>query len=466
MLRTQGIRTASGVFVTSLAVLVVRFLVPKPIGVADNGDGWRLLCQLGGSDPNRITERFVQFDYAPVQPCESLYATSQVWLDKAAQWLGRLLGFNSVLNLYVLGILCCVLAALGIALTVVGMRLTRRWQIVATVLLLLLVADSAFFGYFASVLSEAASFIGVLMLAGGLLMMQRWRYSGAAATVVGGLLAVNAKTQTLVILPLLILAMAFMHWSRRWVLPFVVIVVVSAGTVLMQLGGSTAGSEYREANVYHAIFDSILDGDHDTQADLAALGLPSSFARYVGTNFWADNSAQHDPDYERYRHQITTGNLLKYYVQHPGRTLAILQRGAQDQLTARPANLGNFGPNSGEPPKAREYRVPVISGLTGLVAPLGLFFLVPLWGLIAWGGVWLWRRRRDISVVVFVLLGTAVSQFVIAALGEGIEGVKHQTIALFCGVLAALVQAPPLVREIRQRVMVTGSARSRVPAPW
>ncbi|TCO63010.1 hypothetical protein [Actinocrispum wychmicini] len=481
MPRIQSLRTASGVFATSLAVLLFRFLVPKPVGIADNGDGWRLLCRLGVNDPARLTERFVQFDYPAAPPCSSLYVTSQLWLDRAAQWLGRLFGLDSAVDLVVLGVLCCVLAALGIALTVLGLRLTTRWQVVATVLLLLVVADSAFFGYFASVLSEGAAFIGILMLVGGLLMMQRWRYFGAAVTVVGALIAINAKAQTLVILPLLILAMLLSHWAKRWVLPVAVIVTVSAGTVLTQVGGASAGSEYREANAYHAIFDSILDGSGDTRADLADLGLPASFERYVGTNFWASNSAQYDPEYQRYRDKIVTTNLIRYYVQHPGRTLAILQRGAQDQLTARPANLGSFAANAGEPPGAREYRVPVISGLAGLVAPLGLFLLVPLWGLTAWGGVRLWRRRREIAVAVFLLLGTAASQFLIAALGEGIEGVKHQTIALFCGVLAALVQTPSLVRNPDSRPSrtagvgitaspkayrrTTRSRRSKQPAP-
>jgi hypothetical protein len=444
-------------------VLLFRFLVPRPVGMADNGDGWRLLCKLGGRPLNPVSERYVVFHNTAATTCHSDYVTSQMWFDVPAQWIGRVFGDTGTLNLYVLGVLCCVLAAAGIALIVAGLGLPRPWQLVSAALLVLVVADSAFFGYFASVLSEAAALLGILLLVGGLLLIQRedrWRYFGAGVTVAGALIAVNAKTQMLVLLPLLVVALLVMKWSRRWVLPVVVVVVVGGGTALMQTTGSAAGAEYTEANMYHAIFDSIVDGSHDTEADLAALGLPPSFARFVGTGWWAPGSGQFDPEYARYRHLITRSNVAKYYFSHPWRTVQILQKAAQDQLTARAPNLGSYALDSGEPPQAQEFRVPVLSGLTRLVAPLGLFFLVPLWSFTLWGGLSLRRLRRDVSVVVLLLLGTAISQFVLAALLEGVEGVKHQTIGLFCGLLAALIQAPVLLRA-----RVSQRSRSPEPAP-
>lgn len=421
--------------------MFIRFLVPKPVAMADNGDGWRLLCQLGGGNHTTF-QKYNQMGYPPAPPCTSQYVSSQMWIDRPVAWLGRTIGLDSVFNLYLLGAVCIFLAAFGIATIVLALKLTRRWQIAVTILLLLVVADSALFGYFAAPLSEAAAFLGILLMVAGLLVMQQdngWRYFGTAVTIVGAMIGVNAKVQTLVILPLLVLALLAMR--RNWVLKALVVVIVGAGTYFTQTsGGSAAGEEYREANMFNAIFTSILDTGQPNQEYLRDLGLPESFDKYVGIVFWAPNAAHSDPLYPQYKHLISRNNVIKFYLKHPWRTVEILHRNATDQLIARPATQGSFEVDSGEPPYAKEYRVPVFSGIGRLLSPLGLFFLLPLWSFILWAGFRVWRSRREISVVVLLLMGTAISQFLLASLAEGggVEGIKHQVISLFSVLLAGV----------------------------
>lgn len=412
--------------------------------MADNGDGWRLLCGVGGRHFELKSEFYVHFSYGPGTPCKSSYISSQAWLDWFASKLGKVLGSSAELNLLVLGAITCVLVAVGVAVTVLALDLSARNRLIAAVLLLLVMADSAFFGYFASVLSEGAGFLGMLLMSGGLLLMHRtgaWRYWGAALTVVGALVGINAKSQTLLLIPLFVLALALVKplgkrgWAR-WALPLGVLVIVGAGTAVVQSHGDPANAGYREANMFHVVFDSIVDGKHDTDADLAALGLPPSAKKFIGKGWW-EASPWTDADYNGFRDKISRRNVAKYYAGHPERTLQILQQGAQDTLTARPSRLGSFAETSGLPPMAQEYRVPVFSGLSALAAPLGLFALVPFWLLIAWAGIRAFRRRkREFGIVVFFLLLFAVGQFGLSALGEGVEGVKHQLLTLFPTVLA------------------------------
>ncbi|MFJ9780552.1 hypothetical protein ACIRSS_13275 [Amycolatopsis sp. NPDC101161] len=443
-MRFRELRFGLGVFVLSLGVLLVRFLVPRPVGMADNGDGWRLLCDLGGRHPELSSEFYVHFSYGPGSACKSDYISSQAWLDWFASKLGKVLGSSAELNLLVLGAITCVLVAVGVAATVLGLDLSRRNRVIAAVLLLLVMADSAFFGYFASVLSEGAGFVGMLLMAGGLLLMSRTgapRYWGAALTVVGALIGINAKSQTLLLIPLFVVALALIkplgqRGRARWLLPLGVLVVVGAGTAAVQSHGDPANAEYREANMYHVVFDSIVDGKHDTDADLAALGLPPSAKKFIGTGWWAAHPWT-DADYNGFRDKISRRNVVSYYAAHPQRTLQILQQGAVDTLTARPSRLGSFAESSGLPKMAQEYRVPVFSGLSKLAAPLGLFVLVPFWLLIGWAGVRAFRRhRREYGIVVFFLLLFAIGQFGLSALGEGVEGVKHQLLTLFPTFLA------------------------------
>ncbi|MEV7554969.1 hypothetical protein AB0N89_35595 [Amycolatopsis sp. NPDC089917] len=451
-MKFREIQLASGVFLAALGALLVRFLVPRPIGMADNGDGWRILCHLGAREIDRPSEHFVRFSYDAAPACNSEYISSQSWIDKVAGGAGRLLDLPGILNLLVLGVMGCLLVAGGIAAIVVGLRLSVRNSVIATVAMLLVAADSAFFGYFASVLSEGAAFVGMLLLAGGILLMHRtgsWRYTGAAITMFGAMIGINAKSQTLLLMPIFALALVLVRppgsrGTARWALPLAVLAVVSAGTVLTQGAGDSANAEYREANMYHVVFNGIVDGKHDTAGDLAALGLPPRFGQYVGTGWWSENAAWKDPEYGRYRDKISRRNVAQYYLEHPVRVVEMLHRSAQETLTARVPNLGSFGEQAGQPPLAKEYRVPVLSGITGWIAPLGLFALLPIWLFIGWAGLRAVRNRtgrRDVGVVVLMFLLFSMGQFLVSGLAEGIENVKHQQLTIFPTLLAAAFAA-------------------------
>src|SRR5207302_1867076 len=132
-----------------------------------------------------------------------------------------------------------------------------------------------------------------------------------------------------------------------------------------------------------AVFDNIVDGRHDTSADLTALGLPTSWSRYVGTMYWGPNTAVNDPRWATYEDKFTAANPVHYYEQHPVRTAQILNKAGRDLLTLRPDYIGSFAVNAGYPAATKEWRVPVVSGLFRLVQPAGGYFLVPLWLLIA-----------------------------------------------------------------------------------
>jgi hypothetical protein len=459
-------RLGIGVFGASLALFVVRFLVPRPIAMSNNGDGGRVLCGAGITWKG-LPEPFVHLAYTPAPgtpPCRPTYLLTQSWLADLAVRIGRLIGLHGTLSLVILGLLSSVIAAAAITAIVLGLPHARRTRLFVAAGLLLVVADSAFFGYFAAILGEGAAFLGLLLAVGGLLLTARegrWSYAGMAVTVVGGVLAVNAKVQTLTILPLLALAILLvrpgtLRGAKRWASAALVIVAIGAVTLYAQQSVEPAqapdgtytefpGDDSREINVFNAIFLNIVDGKHDTRADLAELGLPASFAQYAGNGWWHPHPATMDPQYAQYRDRISRRNVVTYFATHPGRTLEVLDRAATDQLTARPDYLGSFDQSAGFPPHAQEYRVPVVSWLTGLLAPLGLFALGPLWLFVLFRACS--RRRTALGVASAFLFAVSVTQFGTAALGDGIEGIKHQSVALFTLLVALVLCSSPLNRR-------------------
>ncbi|UOX87010.1 hypothetical protein MUY14_35555 [Amycolatopsis sp. FBCC-B4732] len=455
-------RLGIGVFGASLALFVLRFLVPRPVAMSNNGDGGRVLCGAGITWKG-LPEPFVHLAYTPAPgtpPCRPTYLLTQSWLAELAVRIGRLTGLHGTLSLVVLGLLSSVIAAAAVTAIVLGLPYARRVRLFVAAGLLLVVADSAFFGYFAAILGEGAAFLGLLLAVGGLLLTARegwWSYAGMAVTFAGGVLAVNAKVQTLIILPILALAVLLvrpgtLRGVKRWAAAVLVIGAIGVVTLSAQRSVEPAlapdgtytefpGDDSREINMFNSIFLNIVDGEHDTRADLAALGLPPSFAQYAGNGWWHPHPARIDPLYPRYRELMSRPNVLGYFASHPGRTLEVLNRAATDQLTARPDYLGSFDQDAGFAPHAQEHRVPVVSWLTGLLAPLGLFALAPIW-LFVLVRAWL-RRRSPLGVVLAFLLAVSLTQFGTAALGDGIEGVKHQSVALFTLLLAVVLAVCP-----------------------
>ncbi|MGN6680776.1 MAG: glycan biosynthesis hexose transferase WsfD, partial [Streptosporangiaceae bacterium] len=147
------------IFAASLTAFLIRFLVPVPVGQADNRDGPRLMCgrpPLGmeplfpRGDPRYF--RFAYFAYASSRTCRHHlpYPTSELGPLLAARALTPVFGLRGQLNLIALGVLMCVLASVAIASLVIGLRIRLWAQVILAAVIWVIVADAAFFDVFAS----------------------------------------------------------------------------------------------------------------------------------------------------------------------------------------------------------------------------------------------------------------------------------------------------------------------------
>src|SRR5215471_11654559 len=155
-LREPGWRWLS-VFGVSFALFLVRFLVPVPVGQADNQDGPRMMCGVLGLRsvvPHGYPRyfRYAYFSYAPdPSHCgRSPYLTSELVPLALARLLTPVFGLHGTLNLVALGVLMCGLASVAIACLATGLRMRPWAQILLAVAIWLIVADAAFFDLFAS----------------------------------------------------------------------------------------------------------------------------------------------------------------------------------------------------------------------------------------------------------------------------------------------------------------------------
>jgi hypothetical protein len=445
------------IFSGSLGLFLLRFLVPSPVGLADNGDGSRIMCGLGvapvtGGHSRYDAYAFFRYALSPGACAQAGYDSSQHGLLVLARWLTPVLGLSGQVSLIALGMVICVLAAAGIAALACGLAPTLRSRLVVGGLLWLVMADAAFFDAYASPYSEGATLLGLLLLCAGLVYLGRGGLASAAGVVLagaGGYLTIMSKEQYLTLaVPVcagLVLAAAARD-GRRGLNRFLTARMAAAVIVAGLLAATTVAYAQQDARSPYAhqlhqeqavdmIFSDIANQPGATPTDarnLRALGLPDSWAAYAGNTFWSKHSVYKSPLYAQYSGKLTDSNLARYLITHPVRAVEIAQHAAAAALQLRVTYLGNYAPGSSLPPGTLENRVGIISSIVGVIpAQLGLFWLIPLWAvMLALAIVTLRHPRRvrwhhDAAVTAICLTGCAIAAFIPAAFFAGIEPTRH-----------------------------------------
>ena len=370
------------IFGVALGGLLIRFLVPTPVGQADNRDGPRLMCGLGlgpvtGHHPRFF--RYSYFEYVPKRECAGRvpYPSSELIPLEVGRVLTPVLGLHGALNLIAVGAALCALAAVAIASLAVGLRIPLWAQLLVAAACWLIIADAAFFDVFGGPFSEPAALVGLMLVAAGLVYLGRgWRLtmSGLALAGSGGFLAILSKEQYLVmaapICITLVLASAgrgpwrgLRRFRTRQAAAAILVaaaLAVMAGAYALWDNLSSYGQRLHHIQAVDMLFTDIVTRRSTAPAQLRALGLPVSWARYAGHYYWDTTSVRQSPLYPKYTGQLTDGNITHYLVTHPGSMLSVGQSAAIAG-PAVPDHLAGRLPRVRRPPE-RRVRVPAGRG--------------------------------------------------------------------------------------------------------
>ena len=430
--RRQVAVTAAVTGLLWTTVLLVRLLAGGAVGMADQGDSRRLLCQLGVRvDAPYQADRAVHLyptwiahdwygEACRADAAGGVYRSSELVLLAIAKQLTPLLGLPGTLDLRALGVVCAVLTGAVVAALVVALPggLVLRTAIAS--LVGLLAADSAVAQWFISPYSEPAALLGLLALCPALLLLWRHgRTTWPTLAAVGFLAAfvLSAKTQTVGLLPALVLAVLWLphHPGRSGVaarLPGLALTVLLTG--LSGYFVATSPSGFAEQNVYASVFGTILPQSPDPAGDLRDLGADASLADASGTSPETPGAASQRLEYLEFREQVGTREVVAFYATHPGRLLATTRAGLRGVSQWRQDYLGSYLPSSGQPPRAIESRVHVYGSLFQGAPVAGLLLF---WVGTVYLGIRTARERRllpaerGLGILAVVLAVGAFSHF-------------------------------------------------------
>ena len=375
---------------------MLRLLVPRPVGVADNYDGVRLMCHLGAdvrvprNTPRLRDYVYYRYDHLAHFTCqrhalgsirlpEVPYRSSQLLVLYTARLLSRVLGLPGYLDLRAVGIVCCLLigAAVGLLYRVATLR--HRYRLLLCAAVVAVVADTVFIDYAVSPFSEIASIIGLLHVAVGVLMLagpsRRRRLAGIAVAGVSGLFLATAKTQNVpAVLPLAVVLLApavpvaveaaaqaarsaraarlaekaRLHGLDRRLrnrrTGRVAVVVMAAGAFAVSGNEDRRTAQLTEANF---VTVTLLPTSAHPERDLAEFGAPSWVANYAGAPPWcAPVALQDSAAYRKFTKGLSHQRVLGFFLDHPTRLLPVLDRVAGYFYEPRPtATLCGTGPH-------------------------------------------------------------------------------------------------------------------------
>lgn len=290
------------IFGISLALLLVRFLVPTPVGQADNHDGHRLMCRLGARAvvPHGYARlySYAYFEYGPYHGARNCppYPSSQLVPLELAKLLTPVLGLPGTVNLIALGVLSILVISFGIATLATGLRLRLWAQLAIAASVWLIMADAAFFDVYASPFAEPAALIGLLLVAAGVVYVGRGRREtnfGLVLVGSGGLLAVLSKEQYIILAVPVCVTLLLVGLARGGGRGFARLRIRHAGAAFAVAGiiavpataywlwdnTSAYATQLHHEQAIDMIFRDIVNGHDNAHADLRALGLPGQLGQ-------------------------------------------------------------------------------------------------------------------------------------------------------------------------------------------
>ena len=486
----------------SAILLMLRLFVPRPVGVADNYDGVRLMCHLGvdvrlpKNTPRLRDYVYYRYDHIPHYTChrhmlgsirlpDVPYRTSQLLVLYAGRALTRVLGLPGYLDLRAVGIVCCLLIGGAVGLLYRFATLRHRYRLLLCAAVLAVVADTVFIDYAVSPFSEIASIIGLLYVAVGVLLLAgpspRRRLAGIAVTGVSGLFLATAKTQNVpAVLPLALVLLApavpvplarlrgLDRRLRQRLTGLVAVVVMTAGALAVSGNEDKRTAQLTEANF---VVITLLPTTAHPTGDLAAFGAPSWVPKYAGVPPWcAPPRLQDSVAYQKFTKHLSHKRILGFFLQHPKRLLPVLNVAAGYFYEPRPtATLCGTGPHKkpvmllphlanythiGHTPRGvMDRRWAPVTNALGLLRGAGFGTLLLLWLLPAAALVATRRRRvlRGAGALLGLLLAVAVTQFGASAFGDGIDTAKHLDLAVLATALAWVFAAVEVLAALTSR---------------
>lgn len=466
------------------AALAIQLFVPPIVGLADNGDFSRVAGPLGIFAPEELGDSAFfswivpqyRFDPHRIWLHGLCCYSSQTALAVAALPVGLAASPPGRFDLRATGLVNGLALLAAVALLLLELRqLPTPLRILGGLLLVVAFSDVTYVSLLNSFYTEPAALI--FLLTALALALRLARTANPPAWLPAGffffsaLFATSRPQNALLGFFLAVLGWRVVRYEDSSRRRRRLVAVAALGLCVVSLAYSRSTSPLlRRIHIFGAVFRQLLPNSPDPQGDLATLGLPPDYARFVGVSGFSPEAPVRDENFQRVFGKVRYRTLAAFYAARPERIRKALDLGAGQAFEMRPFGIGNFAQATGKPARTTSESFSAWSRTKARLAP-GLVGFVLAWGIVSLAaaihlrGKGTTRALRAIGEIWIALVLVAGFQFAVASVMTGADSRRSfflfnalfdlSLIALILRValLAGTVFAPsPRNAEIRNKL--------------
>ncbi|OAS13964.1 hypothetical protein [Paenibacillus oryzisoli] len=453
-------------------ITVIALFTPPYIGMADNGDYFRILYSNGlyFNDPNYTNNYLGHFvkNYGVYQYFNENGATlfsSQSMFIKASLLINFLLFDSHIFDIRFQAGMYLILYAFAIYLFVEALtwKMSKKRGYLVSLLIIFVLGDTGYTAYFNSFYSESIVLIMTIFMVAAGILLYRKRYNDylmVAVFVVSAIFLTTSKQQNAPVGMIIAVFGVFFLFIRK-TRSFRAI----TATLLIAVFGIGIGSyvlipqEFVNINKYHAMTRGVMMGSVNPEKTLESFGIDKQFAVLDETLYYNPySSAAVDSNLmqEEFYNKYTVVSILVYYVLHPDQAGKMLNLAAQDAFSIRPHAMGNYEASTGKPFGSQTIFFSSYSLLKLWLAPKTFGFVI-LWVLIIIGlympsfvkSIKLRQRRNAVRLpLILMMITIGLSGIFVSIVGAGdADLAKHEFLFTLVFDLVTLITICDLIAK-------------------
>ncbi len=422
------------VLIVVASILTVTLLLPPIVGLADNGDFYKMMSKFGleHNAQARADRYFAYVDPIYVADPQGAARHQLVWgktlisseilFLAAAVWINDLFYPDRVFHIQALGLVHTVCFLAGAFLLLTGGRNANPLKrMVGVILSIIMFVDVGRASYFNSAYTETASFLFFMLLIGAAMpVIFRRQFTPAWILLyfTAGFLLCYSRYPNVLMYPLLALFGVIMAIHSRKVVGVVVATLAAiAGGLLLGVFLRSAPSEYQQFSLYNHFFNALLPFSSDPAQDLKEFGLDQSLRKYSNTTYFQQGSAVYDAEANRaIKQKISTQTIMRFYLRHPRRIAQAVFRSTPMGFAIRPG-YGNYEKSAGKPPGAVSRGFAGWSSLRDLMIPKS-FWIVAIILLLSAASAFFPRRSLGEAGFRILLILICALQLVVTSIAS------------------------------------------------
>lgn len=479
---------------------------PPTIGLADNSDFGRSIQGIKLDSSLKYFYFQEKFNYTKDIPAFSEqvqsilnqekvpntlgYRSTQSLFVKSAQIINSILNFmkygrDLYFDIRILGLLYLIIycASLIFLHKVIGSE-NKIASLILLILLTVIFMADGYLVYFNSFFGEAPILVSFLLYVSSALYLiksKSFPYWALILYFLSGIVFIGAKVANTP-LGLLMALFTGLFFILEKTLKKRLIIVIGICFFLFTsfYYYSRTPQQMKDVTQYHSIFYGVLKNTGNPSQDLKDLGLDEKYVVLANTNGYMDHQG-YDIYSEEFRADVyeKTGpiKILLYYVTHPGRFFEKMNLSAEASLPIRPTYLGNYSKTASAEILLFSDRFALWekfrkSAAGNAFAAIGIIMLI-FTSTIMISFLRSLKRKTFKNEFLhisfnFMLLGFAVSQFILPVVGNGEADIsKHMflfNVILDTIIFILLVRLIAWIRQIRIKkeslLWVAGAAAS------